>query len=73
MLPAAQKVLLYPKIKKFCLHADMEAEFSLRFSVLPQRGISWMTLPSTAAPLGSVLCIHFSRKMSSEEKLHIYL
>lgn len=67
-----KKVLLYPKIKKFGLHADMEAEFSLQFPVLPQRSISWMTLPSTGEPL-FVLCIHFSHKISSEEKLQIYL
>lgn len=56
MPPDAPEVLLHHKIQKCCLHADMEPEFSLWFSVLlcEAAGKREALHSPTAAPLGFV-------------------
>ena len=69
MLPDAPEVLLHHKIQKCWLHADMEPEFSLWFSVLLcEAAINW----EASTPQQQHL-LDLSHKMSSEPSFSAFL
>lgn len=71
MLPDAPKVLLYHQIKQLFLRADLEAEFSLWFSVLLREAASEAAVSPETLPFPRQLLLGSSYVPSFHTERHL--